>query len=66
MNLTIHSSFPASHRRCNDSPNSNRRDGGLGLSRRRTWRSETAVSKHRDNYPELSKPQNRPDGIAGR
>ncbi|WP_314791483.1 hypothetical protein [Tannerella forsythia] len=48
MNLTIHSSFPASHRRYNDSPNSNRRDGGLGAARRRTWRGETAVAKYRD------------------
>ncbi|WP_314748705.1 hypothetical protein [Tannerella forsythia] len=48
MNLTIHSSFPASHRRCNDSPNSNRRDGRLDLSRRQTRRSETAVAKYRD------------------
>ncbi|WP_074452622.1 hypothetical protein [Tannerella forsythia] len=66
MNLTIHSSFPASYRRYNDSPNSNRRDGGLGAARPPSRNIATTVSNHRNNYPELSKPQNRPDGIAGR
>ncbi|WP_157755256.1 hypothetical protein [Tannerella forsythia] len=59
MNLTIHSSFPASHRRCNDSPNSNRRDGRLGTARRQTRRSETAVSKYRDGGPESSRQPSR-------
>ncbi|MGP1420552.1 MAG: hypothetical protein ACTTKI_03055 [Tannerella sp.] len=59
MNLTIHSSFPASHRRCNDSPNSNRRDGGLGATRRQTWRNETAVAKYRDSGLESSRQPSR-------
>ncbi|MFC2452424.1 MAG: hypothetical protein ACFNUG_06575 [Tannerella forsythia] len=59
MNLTIHSSFPASHRRYNDSPNSNRRDGRLNLSRRRTRRSETAVSKYRYGRLESSRQPSR-------
>ncbi|TPE17170.1 hypothetical protein [Tannerella forsythia] len=66
MNLTIHSSFPASHRRCNDSPNSNRRDGGLGATRRPSRNIATAVSNHQDNHPELSRRQGCPIGIAGR
>ncbi|WP_060830563.1 hypothetical protein [Tannerella forsythia] len=66
MNLTIHSSFPASYRRHNNSPNSNRQDGGLGLASSPSRQFATADLNHQNGYLGLSERRGRPIGIAVR